>query len=137
MSERKVSPFDFVTAINNTKRDLIREGEAEEADYVSFLVNRQLSYFPETVLDAQLMNERSLLDPQMQFDYLRLAIRKGKRFTKWGKREHVEDARLISEVFGFSINKSREALAVLTPEQLDFIKTHTKKGGVNTDDKGK
>lgn len=52
----EVSPFIFVDAINHTKKDLIREGAANEADYNAFLTNRALSYFNETIWEAQDMN---------------------------------------------------------------------------------
>ena len=85
-----VSPFDFVEAVSFTKEDIIRDGDAEERDYNAFIVNKALSFFPDSVFDSQEMNREYMLDPIMQFDYLRLSLRKRKRFSKWFKKINNE-----------------------------------------------
>jgi len=40
-----MSPFDYLNAINTTKKDIMVDDVAEKA-YTSFMVNRGLSYFP-------------------------------------------------------------------------------------------
>jgi histone deacetylase complex regulatory component SIN3 len=41
---------DFLKAINITKENLLEEDSLTEKEYVPFVVNRTLSYFPDTVL---------------------------------------------------------------------------------------
>jgi|TARA_R100000008_G_C3587183_1_gene173430 hypothetical protein len=65
----------------------------------------------------------------MQFDYLRFSIRKRKRFSKWLKRESVEDLDLIKEYFNYSDTKAREALEILTPNDIDEIRQNSYRGG--------
>ena len=124
-----VSPFHFVEAASFTKEDIIRNGDAEERDYNAFIVNKALSFFPDSVFDAQEMNREYILDPIMQFDYLRLSLRKRKRFSKWFKKIDNENIEIVSQTFDMNINKSKSALKALTDEQLDAIKSHLKRGG--------
>lgn len=126
-----VSPFDFVDAVSFTKEDIIRDGDAEERDYNAFIVNRSLSFFPDSVFDSQEMNREYMLDSIMQFDYLRLSLRKRKRFSKWFKKINNDDLEVVSQVFNISINKSKDVIRALTDEQLDAIKSHLKRGGIN------
>ena len=39
--------------------------------------------------------------------------------------------RIVSQVFNISINKSKDVIRALTDEQLDAIKSHLKRGGIN------
>tara|TARA_B100001059_G_scaffold205541_1_gene215663 strand:+ start:2738 stop:3127 length:390 start_codon:yes stop_codon:yes gene_type:complete len=121
---------DYLNSINYTKSDLFdTEDHTVEKEYVPFVVNRCLSYFPDTILYVNQMNQYCSLDKNMQFDYLRLSIRKRKRFSKWLKRESVEDLDLIKEYFSYSDVKAREALNILTPEDIDKIRQNSYRGG--------
>ena len=42
-----MTPFDYLNAINTSKRDIMVDDLAEK-DYNSFMVNRALSYFSDT-----------------------------------------------------------------------------------------
>ena len=50
-----MNPFEYLKAINITKKDVMVDDIAEN-NYNSFIVNRSLSYFPDTVLFANEMN---------------------------------------------------------------------------------
>ena len=73
-----MNPFDYSNAILETKQNLITD-EASEKAYNPFLVNRALSYFPDTIIDANLMNVFNILDKKLQFDYLINSVRRSKR----------------------------------------------------------
>ena len=78
---------DFLTAINYTKESLFdTEDEMVQKDYVPFIINRCLSYFPDTIFHANEMNKLNHTEKRLQFDYLRNAIRKRKRYSKWLKK---------------------------------------------------
>ena len=51
-----MSPFDYLNAINYTKKDIMVDDIAEK-QYNPFMVNRGLSYFQDTVLMANEMNQ--------------------------------------------------------------------------------
>lgn len=79
-----MSPFDYLNAINTTKKDIMVDDVAEKA-YASFMVNRGLSYFPDTILFANEMNVNHHIDHRLQFDFFINIIKKKKRFSKWAK----------------------------------------------------
>ena len=51
-----MKPFDFVNSINVSKDNLIEKDPNCEKDYVPFLTNRALSYFPDTVISTSIEN---------------------------------------------------------------------------------
>ena len=75
-----MNPFEYTNAINYTKKDIMVDDVAEKA-YSSYMINRQLSYFPDTVLAANEMNRNHHLDNRLQFDFFINIIRKKKRFS--------------------------------------------------------
>lgn len=107
------------------------EDIGNEKLYNSFIVNRHLSYFPDTVFFAEDMNTISNIDNRMRYEYLLNSIRsQKKRFVKWFKKEKVEDLEIIIEYFGCSRQKAVEYQKILSEEQMDEIKTKLIKGGV-------
>ena len=79
---------DYLKAINHTKEPLLdTDDEFIEKGYVPFVVNRCLSYFPDTIFMVNQMNACPTVDKKMHFDYLLNSIRKRKRFSKWFKNE--------------------------------------------------
>jgi len=125
-----MSPFDFINAINLTKKDLFAEDPLAKKDYTPFIVNRGLSYFPDTVLYANEMNFHCGIPEDWQFYFFLNSISKKKRFSKWHKKDaESESFRLVKEYFGYSDEKVKEALSILTDNQLVMIKEKLYKGG--------
>ena len=125
-----MSPFDFINAINITKKDLFAEDPMAKKDYAPFIINRGLSYFPDTVLYANEMNRNAGIPEDWQFFFLLNSISKKKRFSKWHKKDaETESLRLVKEYFGYSDAKANEALSILTEDQLTMIKEKLYKGG--------
>ena len=123
---------EYLNALNYSKEDLFdTEDHTVEKEYTPFIVNRCLSYFPDSILYTNQMNYYCSLDKRMQFDYLRLSMRKRKRFSKWLKKESIEDLELIKEYYDYSDTKAKEALEILTPDDLDDIRQKLYKGGKN------
>jgi len=123
-----MTPFDFLHAINTTKKDIMVDDIAEK-QYVPFVVNRSLSYFPDTVLLANEMNSRAHLDNRLQFSFFINIIRKRKRFAKWAKPIQESDLEVVKEYYGYSNEKARQALTLLNKEQIDVLKKKVYKGG--------
>jgi len=119
---------DYLNAINVNKNPLCDE-EHDERGYVPFLVNRGLSYFPDTIMQANEMNMNGALRKRMQFDFLRHSIRARKRFSKWFKAEEADNLASIKERYGCSDAKAKEIMRVLTTEQIANIVRSTHKGG--------
>lgn len=123
-----MNPFEYVTAINYTKKNLIIDDETETA-YQPYMVNRSLSYFQDTVAVANAMNERYSLDNKLQFDFLINIVRKRKRFSKWIKPEIVDDLEVVKEYYGYSNEKAKQVLLLLSTEDILQLRIRTNKGG--------
>jgi hypothetical protein len=124
-----MSPFDFLNSINDTKKDLFDDPQAEK-DYNSYLINRGLSYFPDTVLYANEMNRNFDIAKKWQFDFLKNSIIKKKRFSKWYKKEVPTDlVKLLVNHYKYSERKVYEIMDLLTPEQIEEIRLQYDTGG--------
>jgi|TARA_Y100000114_G_scaffold45988_1_gene41721 hypothetical protein len=129
----KTNPFDYITAINVSKKNLMRGSNNDtiaEKEYSPFLSNRSLSYFADTIGYANEMNQRHHLDNLPQFEYLLNIVRAKKRFAKWVKKENDRDISLVKDYYGYNNTKAMQALSILTPEQMKFIREKLNKGGV-------
>jgi len=124
-----MGPFDFIKAINESK-DVMKNDPFAEKDYIPFLVNRGLSFFQDTVIQVNEMNRNHFLDNKLQFDYLINNIRPRKRWSKWLKPEKIDNLELVKLYFGFGNEKAKDALEVLTNEDIEEIKSKLAKGGV-------
>tara|TARA_B100001564_G_C20307925_1_gene519970 strand:- start:297 stop:623 length:327 start_codon:yes stop_codon:yes gene_type:complete len=101
----------------------------DENSYAPYVVNRSLSYFADTVGIANEMNIKHHLDNRLQYQFLINIIRKRKRFSKWIKPEIENDIDVVKEYYGYSNEKSRQILSLLTPSQIDIIRNKVNKGG--------
>ena len=124
-----MNPFEFVGSINDTKINLMDKDEEVEHKYNSFLVNRSLSYFPDTVIISNEMNRLHHLDNKMQYDFLINIVRKKKRFSKWDKPEKRDDIECVKRYFGYSENKAKQVVSLLSESQITTIKTKVSVGG--------
>ena len=123
-----MNPFEFLNAINYSKKDIMIDDLAEKA-YNGYMVNRGLSYFNDTVLLANEMNRYHHLDSKLQFDFLIHTIRKRKRFSKWLKPEESEAVEAVKEYYGYNDEKARQALTLLSNEQINELRLRVYKGG--------
>ena len=96
---------------------------------IPFIVNRSLSYFNDTVLYANEMNVNHHIDNRLQFDFFINTIRKKKRFSKWMKAEEEDNIKVVKEYYGYSNEKARQALTILSNEQIEKLKAKVYKGG--------
>jgi len=113
---------DYLNAVNHTKVPLLdTDDDSIEKGYVPFVVNRCLSYFPDTIFYVNEMNIRPDTSKKMQFDFYLNSLRKRKRFSKWLKRENPDDLQAVMDYFEYSEAKAREALNVLPKETVSEI----------------
>ena len=124
-----MNPFEIVKAVTHTKENLMIDGHAEKG-YAAYLVNRALSFFVDTVFQANEMNRNYHLDNKLQFDYLLNNIRPRKRWSQWLKPEKIDNIDIVKEYYEFSNEKAKDALEILSKEQLEHIKQKLDKGGV-------
>jgi len=128
-----MSPFDYVDFIFRKKKP---DEELDFKDYAPFIVNRSLSYHLDCILYANDMNLHPGLDKDMQYQYFLNSIRPMKRgFQPWQKSKTDENIECVKAYFGYSNAKAKEALRILSDEQIAVIKTKTDTGGVKNNGK--
>ena len=121
----------YLTAINWSKKKLMdTDDETWEKKYPPYIINKGLSYYSDTVMYANEMNRLHHASKHMQFSFLINTIRSQKRFSKWLKASKIKDLDAVKTYFGYSNNRAREALSVLTKGQIDYIKEKLYKGGI-------
>lgn len=126
------SPFDYVNSITFNKKDMMtgtENDELAEKSYVPFVVNRALSYFPDTILYANEINCNHHVDNKLQYQYLINSIRPKRRFSKWAKKQEDNDLDAVIQYYGYNREKAEQALSLLSPEQLEELKQRLNKGG--------
>tara|TARA_R110002124_G_scaffold73784_1_gene197923 strand:- start:262 stop:645 length:384 start_codon:yes stop_codon:yes gene_type:complete len=114
---------EYLNAINHSKDSLMDGDDLAEKKYAPFVVNRCLSYFPDTVLHANNMNFHHMTDKKCQFDYFVGAIRKRKRFSKWLKNETESDLEVVKKHYGYSNTRAREVMDMLSPDNIAEIRS--------------
>jgi len=126
-----MSFFDYINAISFTKKDLFEEQpQHAEKEYIPFLVNRGLSYFPDTIMYVSEMNRYNSIPKQWQFDFLLNGINKRKRFSKWAKKEvPTTDMIAIQNYYKVSEKRAIEMLSLLNSDQINVIKASFETGG--------
>jgi hypothetical protein len=124
-----MSPFDWLNDINWDKKNLIKEDPSLEKSYNGFMVNRGLSYFPDSLFYANEMNRFPQLDKKLQYDFLLNSIAKRKRFSKWSKQENSDHLTLVKDYYKCSNAKAMEYLSILTEEQLKNLQQILSTGG--------
>ena len=121
---------DYLPAINHTKKNLMDSDDPMwEKKYPAYMVNKVLSGFSDTVMLCNEMNRNHFLDRDMQFQFLLNSIRSKKRFTPFLKAGKIKDIECVKEYYGYSNDKAKSALDILTKEQLKLIKESLYKGG--------
>lgn len=123
-----MNPFEYLNSINDNKQDIMYDDIAEKA-YNPFMINRSLSYFQDTIFFANEMNRYHHLDKKLQFHFLINIVRKRKRFSKWNKPELDSDIDVVKEYYGYSNEKARQALTLLSPSQIEELRKKVSKGG--------
>ena len=122
---------DYLNAINHSKVNLMETGDKVwQKKYPAYIINRCLSMFWDTLPEANEMNGYHFLSNKVQFDFLLNSIRKKKRFGgRWLKQAKLKNLEYVKEYYGYSNEKAREAINILTDEQIEHIKLSLFKGG--------
>ena len=121
---------DYLNAINYNKTPLMdTEDEEWEKKYPSFIVNKCVAPFTDTILLVNEINQLHHLDKKMQFDFLLNSLRPRKRYTPWLKAKKLKNLQYVKEYYGYNNEKAKVALDILSDEQISAIKQKINKGG--------
>ena len=125
----KISPFDFVKSVTSEKTYIMTDEENEKA-YIPYLINKTLSFNVETLMYANEMNLCHNLDKKLQYDFYYHTFPKKSYYNKWFKKKENDDLNLIRQYYGYNIQKAREALKILSQEQIQTIRKKFEEGGI-------
>ena len=120
---------DWLNSINFNKQNLIEEDPSTIKDYPPYIINRCLSGHLDCIMFANEMNKYSFIDKDMQYSFYLNSLRKKKRFSPWLRKDKVTDLEIIKQYYGYSNEKASNALKILTPDQINFIKQRLDIGG--------
>jgi len=120
---------DILKSINLTKdADLI--DSFNESDYPAWVVNRAMSFYPDTILQVNEMNQRSAIPKILQYKYLLNSVRKKNRYSPWLKVKVDPDVAVIKEYYGYSTRKAKEMIPLISKESLHQMKESLDRGGI-------
>ena len=120
---------DWLNSINQTKKNLIDEDPSIEKEYPPYIINRCYSGHLDAIMFANEMNKYNFLPKKMQYDFFINTLRTKKRFSPWIRKDLVDNLDCVKRYYGYSNEKARQALKILSKEQLDFIKSKFEIGG--------
>jgi hypothetical protein len=121
---------EIIPSILQTKKSVFRDN-LDYKDYNPWIINRSLSYHMDCIPYVQDMNLCHQVDKDMQYSYFLNTIRPMKRkFQPWQKTSADKDIEAVKKYFGYSNEKAKDALRILTEEQIADIRIKTTKGGV-------
>ena len=120
---------DWLNSINLTKKNLIDEDPSIEKDYAPYIVNRIYSGHLDAIMFANEMNMYNFLPKKMQYDFFINTLRVKKRFSPWLRKDEIKDLDYVKRYYGYSNEKAKQILKILSKEQLNFIKSKFETGG--------
>jgi len=127
MSKPKLG--DWLYSINQSKKNMMDQDPELESSYPSWIINKCLSSFTDTVLFANEMNMNWHISKRMQYDFYINSLRPRKRFSPWSKKESVDYLEDIKEYYGYSYTKALEVIRILPKSDLEKIRKLLHKGG--------
>ena len=123
------NPFEYV-------KDLMTKSECDDTvmerkDYNKFIINRALSFHSDLIFYSNFVNEYPDIDNKCHYDFLHSSIpKKNRGYKPWLKAKKVENMEIVKEYFKYSNSKASQALAILSEENLQFMRKRLDKGGV-------
>ena len=122
---------DYLNSINFNKKDLMKSEDKQWIKkYPAFIINKILSGFQDTIMLVNEVNRNHFLDKDMQYSFLLNSIRSKKRFSPFLRASKLKNIDLVKEYYGYSNEKAKTVLDILTKDQLKLIKEKLYKGGI-------
>ena len=121
---------DWLNNINHNKKNLIDEDPDLEKKYLPYIINRCMSGHLDAIMYANEMNIYHNLDNKLQHDFLLNILRSKKRFSPWVKKEELKNLDYVKRYYGYSDEKAKQVLPLLSKEQLTFIQEKLERGGL-------
>jgi len=120
---------DWLNSINQTKKNLIDEDPLLEKEYSPYIINRIYSGHLDAIMFANEMNMYNFLPKKLQYDFYLNSLRSKKRFSPWLRKDKIKDLDNVKRYYGYSDEKAKQALRILSKQQLNFIQSKFETGG--------
>tara|TARA_B100000424_G_C22910694_1_gene484465 strand:+ start:928 stop:1314 length:387 start_codon:yes stop_codon:yes gene_type:complete len=121
---------DWLNSINSTKKNIIDEDPDTESKYLPYIINRCMSGHLDAVMYANEMNLAQHLDKKLQYDFYLNTLRSRKRYSPWIRKEELKNLDCIKSYYGYSNEKAKQVLPLLSEEQITFIRQKLDTGGL-------
>lgn len=128
---------EWLPSLTEKKGYLFEKGKEDQIErkYPTFMINRALSQYADTVILVNEMNRYPSLDAKLHYDFLYHTIDKKRRFSKWAKATKNETINTIVEAYNISPRKAEEISDILSDEDIENLKSYLYKGGKNANNK--
>ena len=121
---------EYLKSINQTKENLMDSDDPMwEKKYSPYIINKCIAPFNDTIMFVNEINMRHHLENKLQYDFLLNTIRPKNRFAPWVRGSKIKDLEFIKEYYGYSNEKAKVALQILSNDQIKAIKNSLSKGG--------
>tara|TARA_Y100001937_G_scaffold28781_1_gene41574 strand:+ start:6791 stop:7180 length:390 start_codon:yes stop_codon:yes gene_type:complete len=121
---------EYLKSINQTKENLMDSDDPMwEKKYSPYIINKCIAPFNDTIMFVNEINMRHHLENKLQYDFLLNTIRPKNRFAPWVRGSKIKDLEFIKEYYGYSNEKAKVALQILSNDQIKTIKNSLSKGG--------
>lgn len=121
--------WSWIKSINSNKVNLL-EKEEDIKSYQPYIVNKALSYHWDTILLSNEINKAPYLPLESQYLFYLHSIKKGNRFSRWVKKDKIEDLEVIKKVYDCNDSRACEIIELLSKEQIDYIKNKLENCGL-------
>lgn len=122
--------IQFLDALTLTGKNLLENDEEAQKAYTPFIINRGIAQSIDGVLFANEMNKIPGISKEMHYGYLNRSLIKKKRYAKWPKKLVLDESiEIVSNYFSINIEEAQTYLEILTPEQVNEIKSRMDTGG--------
>ena len=121
---------DWLNSINSTKKNIIDEDPDTESKYLPYIINRCMSGHLDAIMYANEMNLAQHLDKKLQYDFYLNTLRSRKRYSPWIRKEELKNLDCIKSYYGYSNEKAKQVLPLLSEEQITFIRQKLDTGGL-------
>ena len=121
---------DWLNSINFNKNNLVKEDPESIKKYPPFIVNKCLAGHIDCIMFANEMNKNHQLDKDMQYSFYLNSLRKKKRFSPWMRKEELSNLDIIKKYYGYSDDKARQVLPLISEDQIQIITRRLNTGGL-------
>ena len=121
---------EYLKSVNQTKENLMDSDDPMwEKKYSPYIINKCIAPFNDTIMFVNEINMRHHLENKLQYDFLLNTIRPKNRYAPWVRGSKIKDLEFIKEYYGYSNEKAKVALQILSNDQIKTIKDSLSKGG--------